>query len=513
MSWSDGYHVEAEYTSGYYKELSPTMQRFSALLNGYDLPPVGPNDAHMELGFGQGVSINIHAAAQPGFFIGNDFNPTHAAHAQQLALASGAHTQFSDESFAQLDARSDLPMCSSISFHGIWSWINDENRQHMLNLIQRCLKPGGVVYNSYNILAGHAAFIPWRNMMVNHFNHQSGNALQRIEATIIYVAQIFEKNPHLLEQNPSLKNSWNRVVNANRNYLLHEYFNANWDCFTLHQVADLMSEVKCQFIGSINNNQYMNHIHLNPSSLEQVSSQPNILEAESWRDVLVNNTFRRDLYVKGGRRLSQREIVDRLKNYRFVMTVNVDKFGSKLYSENDGREFSQDLFDPIRDVLAKQDYRPKSFQELLDVTDLDKYNWSNILQIVLFKIENSQLHVCASHEVSNELITQSRNLNTALLKELDYNIANVYLACPTTGSGLVLDFAYAWTLRVWLEDINANDQVVFQHIWQCLQANNRLLMDKNGNQLSGEQATYEFLKDTIQEAHKLLPIWKQLGVI
>ena len=87
IDWSDGYHTEALYTYGYYKELSPSLQKLAVLLAGYETLPSTENDVHMELGFGQGISINIHAASQQGSYIGNDFNPSHVAHAQLLAHA------------------------------------------------------------------------------------------------------------------------------------------------------------------------------------------------------------------------------------------------------------------------------------------------------------------------------------------------------------------------------------------------------------------------------------------
>ena len=46
-----------------------------------------------ELGFGQGLSTNIHAAASTMQWYGTDFNPSQAAFAQELAAKSGAGAQ------------------------------------------------------------------------------------------------------------------------------------------------------------------------------------------------------------------------------------------------------------------------------------------------------------------------------------------------------------------------------------------------------------------------------------
>jgi len=59
--WTEGYITEIEYTRGYYRELSPNLQRFALLAAGYAQPP--EEGAYLELGYGQGLALAIHAAA------------------------------------------------------------------------------------------------------------------------------------------------------------------------------------------------------------------------------------------------------------------------------------------------------------------------------------------------------------------------------------------------------------------------------------------------------------------
>src|ERR1700733_3462389 len=104
MSWNDGYQADINYTSGYYGELAPGRIDLALALAGHAPPPRQPL-RYLELGYGQGVSACIHAAACPGEFWGADFNPAHAANAQSLARATGTGAQFFDDSFAELAAR------------------------------------------------------------------------------------------------------------------------------------------------------------------------------------------------------------------------------------------------------------------------------------------------------------------------------------------------------------------------------------------------------------------------
>jgi SAM-dependent methyltransferase len=155
-SWNQGYFTDVGYTHGYYREINPVFQRFCLLANGLatNEPAELGESAHAELGFEQGVSANIHAAANPGLFVGTDFNPAQAAHASALAWAGGSGARLHDDSFEQLPARTDLPAFDSISLHGIWTWVSRENHHHIVELARRHLKPGGIFYMSYNCFPG-----------------------------------------------------------------------------------------------------------------------------------------------------------------------------------------------------------------------------------------------------------------------------------------------------------------------------------------------------------------------
>ena len=75
------------YTLGYYTELNPLRVRLGLLNAGLAYPEVG---TACELGFGQGLSTNIHAAASMTQWHGTAFNPAQAGFAKELAAASGA---------------------------------------------------------------------------------------------------------------------------------------------------------------------------------------------------------------------------------------------------------------------------------------------------------------------------------------------------------------------------------------------------------------------------------------
>ena len=137
--WNEGYFTDVGYTYGYYREVSPAFQRFCLLIKGFDIPEPS-RGTHCELGFGQGVSFNIHAASNPGHFVGTDFNPSHAAHASALSGKAGTDALILDDSFEQMLQRKDMPQFDSISLHGIWTWVSRENHKAITEFARASLR-------------------------------------------------------------------------------------------------------------------------------------------------------------------------------------------------------------------------------------------------------------------------------------------------------------------------------------------------------------------------------------
>ena len=164
-SWTQGYVADISYDYSFFSELAPIEMGFNLLNRGFYSPSLD-QFTYCELGCGQGFTTNILAAANPqGEFWGIDFNPTHAADAQRLADAAQlSNIRFLDQSFAEF-LHTPTPQFDFITLHGVYSWINDENRQIIVDILRQKLKVGGAVYISYNALPGWAPIKPLRDLM------------------------------------------------------------------------------------------------------------------------------------------------------------------------------------------------------------------------------------------------------------------------------------------------------------------------------------------------------------
>ncbi len=437
MDWTAGYITDIDYTHGYYRETSPCMMDFILLLKSYEPPPRGQM-RYLELGYGQGLSANIHAAAVPGQFFGTDFNPAHAANAQALARVSEAPVRFFDDSFAELLENNDLPNFDYIALHGIWSWVTDETRTAIVDIIRRRLKVGGVVYMSYNTLPGWATAMPLRHMLALH-SEMAGSDTQgyanRIEAAITFGKQLAEAGARYFAANPSTKDRLDKIGEQNRNYVAHEYFNHEWEPMYFSDMNRWLGDAKLGFTSPASALDLIDHINLPAPQRAILDGISHIVFKESVRDYLLNTQFRRDIFTRGAARLSAFERMERLKKVRITLLVS---FGADFeYSVTTvaGKvSLRKEIYEPVLAALADNDYSPKSIGELAGrLTDMP---FDRLMEVVTIMVGSGTASPVQEDTDIAIARPRCRRLNSHLLERAHMRGDSNYLASPVTGEGL-----------------------------------------------------------------------------
>lgn len=293
-AWTAGYVADVVYTYGYYQELNPLRLKLAFLNRGLVFPEVG---TACELGFGQGLSTNIHAAAAVTTWFGTDFNPSQTSFAQELAQTSGAGAQLYDESFEEFSSRTDLPDFDFIGLHGIWSWISDENRHVIVEFIRKKLKVGGVLYVSYNTMPGWSGFAPMRHLMTQHadlLGSEGRGIISRIDGAMEFSERLLSTKPRFSISNPRVAERLGKMKEHDRHYLAHEYFNKDWHPMYFSQLAEWLGAAKVQYACSAMYSDHVEKINLTPEQQAFLSEIPNVLFQQTTRDFLLDIQFRKD---------------------------------------------------------------------------------------------------------------------------------------------------------------------------------------------------------------------------
>lgn len=523
--WTDGYVTDLGYTHGYYAELNPLRARLPLLNAGWMAPDWRLDAPACELGFGQGLSINVHAAAGSAHWMGTDFNPTHAAFAQELARVSGVDPQgrdFSDQAFAEFCQRTDLPDFAFIGVHGIWSWISDENRNVLVDFVRRKLRVGGVLYISYNTQPGWAAMAPMRDLLAEHAQIMGvpGRGMTaRINGALAFADQLMACNPHYARTNPQIADQLTRIKGLNRNYLAHEYFNRDWQPMGFSRMAKWLAPAKLGFACSAH---YLDHLPALNFTAEQsalLMAQEDAMFRETVRDFIVNQQFRRDYWVKGARRLSTTEQLQALRAVEVTLLTPPADVALTVRAVSGEATLQPGVYKPILDVM--DDLMPHSLGTLWRRLQERGYgqavSFAQLVEAMLLLISKGDVAAVQHPEVVRQATTQARQLNLHLLRLARHRADLPGVACPVTGDLMALNrFEQLFTLAMQesptehpVPDAGALATVA----WEALQAQGlRLLRDgKPMDDAADNLAELRTQADTYLA--KRLPLLRRLGVL
>jgi SAM-dependent methyltransferase len=507
--WTAGYVADIGYTYGYYTELNPLRLQLAFLNAGLVPPTVG---TACELGFGQGLSANMHAAASVVQWSGTDFNPAQAAFAQELATAAGSGARLFDDAFADFCARADLPDFDFIGLHGIWSWISDDNRAVIVDFVRRKLKVGGVLYISYNTLPGWASFAPMRHFMTQHaavMGADGQGLVNKIDASLGFAEQLLATQPLYVKANATVAERLKSVKGHPREYLAHEYFNADWHPMYFADMAKWLSPAKLGFACSAN---LLDHVEaLNLSAVQQslLKEIPDPTFRQTTRDFMVNQQFRKDYWVKGRRKLSTLEQAERLKTLRIVLTTHRPDVGMKVHGGLGEAALGEAVYVPVLDALAA--HQVCTLGELAQ-TLVDKgVAFAQLLQAVVVLAGAGHLALAQDEPSISAAHATARALNNHVLKQARSGQEMGYLSSPVTGAAISVNRFCQLFLLAQKEGKSTPEEWA-EFVWGILSKQGQRLV-KDGKTLD---AAEDNLAELTQQAQtfsvKQMPILKALQV-
>ena len=511
--WTSGYVADVNYSFGYYAELNPLRLRF-ALLDVFSVPP--SCSVACELGFGQGVSLNVHAAASNTAWYGTDFNPGHVSFARDLAGRSGAATQLGDEAFVEFCSRLDLPDFDFIGLHGVWSWISEQNRSVIVDFLRRKLKPGGVVYISYNTLPGHAAMSPLRHLLVRHAEvmEASGRGLMpRIGAAMDFAERMLALEPGFGRANPQIGNRLAALKGQDRNYLAHEYFNQDWRPMHFGDMAELLAPAKLSYAGSAHLLDHVDALNLTPEQQGFLSDIPDTAFRETVRDFMVNQQFRRDYWIKGPRPLTPLEQGEIVRQERFMLLTPPDKVtlsvsGSSPVTTETG--LKPEVYGPILELMA--DHRPRSFGDLEEALAGREGGFAQVFQALAVLIGKGDVAPVQDDSTAATAKAGADRLNLSLMSKARSSQDVNVLASPVTGGGIALTrFQQLFLLAKSQGEKTPADWA--DYVWKILSSQGQLVI-KDGETLQDPAANLaELHRQATALEDDLLPMLKAAMVV
>jgi SAM-dependent methyltransferase len=512
-AWTEGYVADVAYTSEFYSEISPGWLAAAATLLGHRAPDLARPFRWAEFGCGQGVSVNVFAAANPvGTFHGFDFNPAHIENARRLAAAAGStNVHFHEMSFAQIaDApEGRIPQFDFIVAHGIWSWVSPAARAQLVAAVGRHLAPGGLLYLSYNTLVGWNAMLPVQRLLREWARTRPGNSLEKSRDAFAFARGLAKSGAAFFAANPAAASRLETAQSSDPRYIAHEYMHDHWSPSMFHEVAEAVAAAKLGFVGSATLVENVDTISLPADTQKIVAEVADPALRETVRDFAANRSFRRDIYRRGGERMPTGEHRERLEAMQLVAATRAGEKEIKIATGIGSFGLRTDLYAEIRDRLARG---PMSFRELTALPTLARQPLAESLQAFVFLVAGGIAHPAPGPAPDPAAVAGAKALNLAIARHNAQGGAISALAAPSIGSGYRADMPETIAVAEILGG-NASAEGIADRIVSHLERGGRQVV-KDGKAIQDPaEARREMAATVSRLMSDRAPIWRRLGIL
>jgi SAM-dependent methyltransferase len=364
---ADRYPSDTPYVKTFTRELAPAWLDHVALIQGW-APPERRSDFNWcDLGCGQGVSTAILGATHlNGDFYGIDRIADHIAEARWLAIEAGIeNAHFHKADFAAA-IRLDLPQFDYIVAHGVYSWIDPAARDSLCRFIDRRLKPGGLVYISYNALPGRAADLPLQRLLHGLGAHAFGNSQLRVAAAAKHLDTLLALKVPALVMSPMAKARKKHPERFPLAYLAHEFMVPHWAPLIVTEVRAAMARIGLTPVGSATLLENYDRFVLGVAARKVLAAFAEPDARELVRDFLIDQFFRRDVFVRHGRRLGEHARRLRLYSSSFSLARPLSEIRYHIATPAGLLRFDKPV---AREVVTALAGRPRSLAEIASLCE------------------------------------------------------------------------------------------------------------------------------------------------
>jgi hypothetical protein len=150
---------------------------------------------------------------------------------------------------------------------------------------------------SYNAMPGWAHLQPIRRMMRTHAESLPGSSLDKARAAFAYVDFLARNRAGYFATLPAAAEHLKQMATHDIRYVAHEYLTPHGDPFWFDEVASAMDAGGLAFAGSMTPADNYPELMMPAAFRSLIESAPTRAALEAHRDVVLNTSFRQDLYA------------------------------------------------------------------------------------------------------------------------------------------------------------------------------------------------------------------------
>lgn len=432
-----GYVTDTAYVAEFYGDHAPAHMNLIAASNGYRPRPLDGGFTWCDYGCGNGITANVLAGCFPDAkFYGVDFLPAHTRMAELLSMRGGlSNTVFIQKSFTEL-GENEIPALDFAVMHGVLSWIDDPTRNALLDDAARRLKPGGLLLTGTNAMPGWAAKLPMRNMVYS-LSRDGQNSMERAQTGLDWLKKLKGANVKYFRDNPALAEAVDELERLDLRYMAHEYFNENLRAFYFAELKAMMEARGLRFAGCAR--LFLNMVDLAvPHALQdEFRAAKTRAELEAKRDFIRNETFRRDVWIKGEPLKSEEEWLAVNEDQVFGTLDPLSKIDRVVAFGDLQLSYENEPFAAMLKLVAAHAVSIREMAAsaaLAGLSPWTRFEAARLLaaggQVLSFPSSTRMVKVPKNARLSMPAI------NRGMIRELGTSIPKIALAAPNAGTGI-----------------------------------------------------------------------------
>jgi SAM-dependent methyltransferase len=391
-----GYVTDVPYIRSFIGSLAPALLDHVALISDFTPPARENGFTYCDLGCGQGVTTAVLASTHPGGeFHGIDFMPEHIDHARRFCgearISNGAFHQVGFDSALKLG----LPLFDYIVCHGVYAWVNEQVQRDIVAFVNAQLKPGGLLYLSYNAMPGWATELGFQKLARSLAQTLPGDSTTQMSAAVKTVRGMFGQKVPALADSFVLKMMEERPGCYPQFYLAHEYMNSDWRPLFVTEVRKATSTIGLIPVGSAKLIDNFDSFVLGARAREVLSSIADDDVRELARDYYIDQHFRCDVFIRHGHRMGAHEQRQRILDSTLALRPSKDELKYKIKTPAGSLNFDNQA---SRAIVAALTSGPLLLSEVHRRTALDAQDViANALTLcaakILMPVEKTRVRV------------------------------------------------------------------------------------------------------------------------
>ena len=509
--WSSEFLYDLPCSYSYYKEENPLYLKHLLTSKGFSFPDIENGNA-LEIGFGKGISISMHAATSTTKWMGTEFNPSLVNTAKRVAKECNIDAELTSESLEEFARRTDLPKFDLICLHGVWSWISDRDQESIIDIADRHLKDGGIFYVSYNCTVGMINFEPVRHLMHTYNQKMNPSNMadhERLNRVATYLLPIVRANPSFVVSQPDFAERITAALATNTNEFLSENLNTHWSMSHFSDISRRLERADLGFMCSALGNDNLDFANLTPEQIEFIEPLLGTVMYEDTRDFIVNQRFRHDIYVKGGIPLSPNEYLATFRSLNILMIDPADSFNYTITGRNGEVELDKAVYGPLIEILA--DNEPHNVGAILDIIlssnqELAFDQVANAINTLVYA--NICAPCVAAESVDEEKMDRCRRYNFNTIENYT-DSPTVFMCSPLTQGGIAVDPLQVKLLGIYLQNPECHDLALVEAILTLCVAG-EVNFNNDGQALSEDELINVVSNYVANFKAVMLPYYKKL---